>query len=141
MFNSDICPCGSGSAYDVCCGPYHHGVAAPTAEALMRSRYSAYVLGDVAYLMNTVAPERRYEHDIAAIAAWSASAQWQGTLDGQVLGLRVHQSTQDGDDDGATGSVLFSVAFGENGKVRDMRELSEFHRQGGHWFYCGPLHQ
>ena len=39
------CPCGSGQSYTTCCGPWHAGVPAPTAEALMRSRYSAYVLG------------------------------------------------------------------------------------------------
>ena len=47
------CPCGSGAAYGACCGRYHAGEPAPTAEALMRSRYAAYALGDAAYLRRT----------------------------------------------------------------------------------------
>jgi len=39
------CPCGSGTAYAACCEPMHQGAPALTAEALMRSRYSAFVLG------------------------------------------------------------------------------------------------
>ena len=45
------CPCGSGLATPACCGRWHAGVAAPSAEALMRSRYSAYVLGLEPYLL------------------------------------------------------------------------------------------
>ncbi|MFM0874673.1 YchJ family metal-binding protein, partial [Klebsiella pneumoniae] len=47
------CPCGSGDPLDDCCGRYHQGHPAPTAEALMRSRYSAYGLGLVDYLRDT----------------------------------------------------------------------------------------
>ena len=48
------CPCGGLQGYDDCCGRLHRGVAhAPTAEALMRARYSAFVVGDVAYLRET----------------------------------------------------------------------------------------
>ena len=47
------CPCGSGKSYAVCCGLLHTGAAAPTAEALMRSRYSAYGLGLEPYLLAT----------------------------------------------------------------------------------------
>ncbi|MBN9612983.1 MAG: SEC-C domain-containing protein [Actinobacteria bacterium] len=47
------CPCGRGEAYARCCGPIHEGVAAPTAERLMRSRYSAFALGLAAYLLES----------------------------------------------------------------------------------------
>ncbi len=40
-----VCPCGSGNLLDACCGHYHAGHPAPDAQTLMRSRYSAYVLG------------------------------------------------------------------------------------------------
>src|SRR5688572_5771300 len=54
------CPCGGLQGYDDCCGRLHRGVAhAPTAEALMRSRYSAFVVGDVAYLRETWHPHTR----------------------------------------------------------------------------------
>ncbi len=47
------CPCGRGEAYGACCGPLHSGAAAPTAERLMRSRYSAFALGKAQYLLDT----------------------------------------------------------------------------------------
>ncbi|MET0935854.1 MAG: YchJ family metal-binding protein, partial [Luteibacter sp.] len=46
------CPCGSGGSYSSCCGRWHAGEAAPSAEALMRSRYSAYVLELEDYLLS-----------------------------------------------------------------------------------------
>jgi SEC-C motif-containing protein len=50
---STPCPCGSPHPYDACCQPLHQGAAAASAEALMRSRYSAYVLGLEDYLLAT----------------------------------------------------------------------------------------
>ena len=77
------CPCGSGATLAGCCGPYHAGRAAPSAEALMRSRYSAYVLGLIDYLIDTTLPIQQAGLDRAAIAAWSAASSW--------LGLQVQQ--------------------------------------------------
>ena len=58
------CPCGSGLPYAGCCGPLHQGErVAETAEALMRSRYSAFAVGDVAYLVRTWHPAGR-PHDL-----------------------------------------------------------------------------
>ena len=53
------CPCGTGLTYGECCGKYHAGTNAPTAEALMRSRFSAFVTGDEAYLLRTWDPDTR----------------------------------------------------------------------------------
>jgi len=48
------CPCGSGVAYEACCGRFHRGEAVPpNAEALMRSRYSAYAMGNLDWVRNT----------------------------------------------------------------------------------------
>ena len=54
-----LCPCGSGLAYAACCGQLHLGAAAPTPEALMRSRYSAFALGLADYLLSTWHPSTR----------------------------------------------------------------------------------
>ena len=73
------CPCDSGQTYVQCCGPWHQGlglgVFAPTPEALMRSRYSAYVLGLVDYLL-AIAQEhqRRPQRDAEAAAQRPAAA-------------------------------------------------------------------
>src|ERR1700734_4129513 len=53
------CPCGLGDDYDSCCGRLHGGAPAPTAEALMRSRYSAFAVGDAGYLLRTWHPTAR----------------------------------------------------------------------------------
>lgn len=68
------CPCGSGDALGECCGRYHAGMAAPSAELLMRSRYSAYVLGLVDYLRATTLPAQQDELDVegCAAGAWRA---------------------------------------------------------------------
>ncbi len=53
------CPCGLPATYDQCCGRFHAGAAAPTAELLMRSRYTAYAVGERAYLLQTWHPSTR----------------------------------------------------------------------------------
>ncbi|MFC4224532.1 YchJ family protein [Lysinibacter cavernae] len=62
MIDSERCPCLSGETYGACCGPMHAGAkTAPTAERLMRSRYSAFLAGDAAYLLKTWHPATRPE--------------------------------------------------------------------------------
>ena len=73
-----ICPCGSGNLLDACCGHYHEGLPAPCAEALMRSRYSAYVLGLIDYLVATTLPAQQAGLDRQSISAWSAQSTWLG---------------------------------------------------------------
>jgi len=52
-----VCPCGTGHGFDDCCGPIISGTPAPSPEALMRSRYSAFVVGDISHVDRTHAPE------------------------------------------------------------------------------------
>lgn len=54
-----LCPCHSGKPYKTCCAPFHKGLSPPSPLALMRSRYSAYALGKVAYIIQTTHPEKR----------------------------------------------------------------------------------
>jgi len=71
------CPCGSGNRFANCCEPYIKGLKkAPTAEALMRSRYSAYATHAADYLWATTAPTERRHHSKAAISEWAKSNQW-----------------------------------------------------------------
>ena len=51
-----VCPCCSGIQYEQCCRPWHEGGAPPTALALMRSRYAAYALGNIDYILATTHP-------------------------------------------------------------------------------------
>ncbi|MBT9568971.1 MAG: hypothetical protein IV085_11810 [Thiobacillus sp.] len=122
------CPCGSGTTVEACCGRYHAGMAAPDAERLMRSRYSAFVLGLEAYLLATWHPDTRP----AALALDSVpSPQW--------LGLAIQSRTQE-DDDHAT--VEFVARYKLNGRAFKLHETSRFERVEGRWFYLdGDLHE
>lgn len=117
------CPCGSGAAYQDCCAPLHGGIAAPTAEALMRSRYSAYVLEIEPYLLETWHPRTRPTH--ISFANPHGRTQW--------LGLRVLAHRQV---DEAHAEVEFEARYkiGSGGAQRQ-HELSRFVREGGRWFY------
>jgi SEC-C motif-containing protein len=118
--DSAACPCGSGRAYDRCCAPWHEGAAAPTAEALMRSRYSAYVRKLEDYLLATWHPETRpSELDLDA-----DGSKW--------LGLSVKKHTQP---DEAHATVEFVARYRIAGKGHRLHEISRFVREGGRWYY------
>ncbi|WP_315770675.1 MULTISPECIES: YchJ family protein [unclassified Bradyrhizobium] len=120
------CPCGSGFPYDRCCGRYLQGDdRPPTAEALMRSRYTAYTRGDIGYIESTLAADRRSAFDAAAARTWATRATW--------LGLRIVSSVrgQPGDADGV---VSFVATYREAGKTIEHHEVSQFRRDDdGAW--------
>lgn len=117
----DACPCGSGCAYDLCCGRYHAGTPAPDAEALMRSRYTAYVRGDAAYLRATWHPDTRPQDlDLAT----PPQPQWRG--------LVVEAHAQTGSE---TATVRFAARYKLNGRAFTLRETSRFERVDGRWYY------
>lgn len=121
------CPCGSGYCYEQCCAIYHSGGDAPSAELLMRSRYSAYALGLEAYLLRT----------------WARDYVPQGTLcDPAVkwIGLTIVGAEQGGDDD-ERGTVTFVARYKLNGRASRLSECSRFIREDGKWRYCdGDAH-
>ena len=115
------CPCESGKTYMECCGRWHQGLAqgvfAPGAEALMRSRYSAYALGLVDYLLATWYPSTGPgELELFPI-------KW--------LGLDVRHAQESGD----AGVVEFVARCRDAGKAQRMHEISRFVREGGRWYY------
>lgn len=116
------CPCG-GASYAECCGPLHDGAKAVTAEALMRSRYSAFVRGLPNYLYRTWHPRNRPE------TVRMLGGEWQG--------LEVVATELGGADD-ETGVVEFRARYLEQGVLRELHETSEFARRAGRWFYVGP---
>jgi len=120
------CPCGGGELA-ACCGPILDGTTvAPTAEALMRSRYSAYTLGNIDHVVATHDPASRDRVDREAAAQWSQQSQW--------LGLDV-LSTEAGGADDTTGKVEFVARFSIGGRITAHHEQSTFARHDGRWFY------
>lgn len=116
------CPCGTGHTYGDCCGPLHRGAArAPTAEALMRSRFSAFAAGEAAYLLATWHPRTRpAELDLDPEQRW--------------LRLDVLARSAGGPFDDA-GTVEFAAHYRRDGRRGAQRELSRFARVGGAWTY------
>lgn len=115
------CPCGSGRSYAACCGPLHAGSEnAATAEALMRSRYAAFVLKLEDYLLATWHPSTRpAELDLTA-----DGSKW--------LGLEVKgRATQDE----THATVDFVARYRIAGRGHRLHELSRFVREDGRWFY------
>ena len=115
-----LCPCGGGT-YAECCEPFHAGrTQAPTAETLMRSRYSAFALGLSDYLWRTWHPRTRPEQVILGDTAWTRL---------QVLDV-VDGSERDQD-----GIVEFVAHYGSGRRAGTMRERSRFERRGRRWMY------
>jgi SEC-C motif domain protein len=116
------CPCGLPASYDACCGRFHRGhSAAPTAELLMRSRYTAFAVGDADYLRATWHPDTRPRRvPLDPATSWTRL---------EVLG--------------STGGGLFdsagTVAFRAHHRTGMVAEDSAFRREGGRWFYTGPV--
>lgn len=109
-----------------CCAVFLDGVPAPTALALMRSRYTAFVRGAIDYLIDTHAAATRASVNRAAIAQWSRDTTWRG--------LEIVATERGGEDDG-DGIVEFIARGVTNGRPFAQRERSRFRRVGGVWYY------
>ncbi len=121
------CPCGSGQAYDACCGPIiSKKIIAPTAEALMRSRYSAYAKVEVDHLYDSLAPGTRddFNHDNAS--QWAESATWTG------LDVAAIEGGGEGDDQGM---VEFTAHYEQDGEPQEHREKGLFKKIDKQWYY------
>ena len=116
------CACGSGSNYSECCQPLHDGAAADTAEALMRSRFSAFVIGLDAYLLASWHPQTRpLELELDDGVVWRR--------------LQIVDTVGGGADD-PTGIVEFRASFrGADGVAGLLHERSRFARVDGRWVY------
>lgn len=125
--NPDLpCPCGSTQRYALCCGALHaayadsHRLAAATPEALMRSRYTAFVLDLRPYLLASWHASARP----AALEPPEPGLKW--------LGLDVKRAAlQDADH----GTVEFVARSKLGGRAHRLHEVSRFVREGGQWFY------
>ena len=121
------CPCQSGKEYQDCCGPIIHGDrTATTAEALMRSRYSAFAKGEVDYLEKSLHPEQRGDYDPAATHHWSDHSQW--------LNLEIVDTLGGGENDDE-GSVEFIATYRQKDNTLSHHEIGQFNRLNGVWYY------
>lgn len=115
------CPCGSGITYQHCCQPYHLSLKnAPTAEALMRSRYSAFVMANAGYLYETTHNSKRKNHSKSAYLNSAKNTKW--------LKLEIIFSAFD---------VVEFKAYYLNKKFQTevLHEKSNFRLEDGRWYY------
>lgn len=120
---SQACVCGSGLNYADCCQPFHLNTAiAPTAQALMRSRYSAYVLRNSEYLFNTWDSSKRP----ALIDFSKETAEWQSL---SILACK-KGSTAD-----TKGIVEFKAFYQQDNDDCFLHEISRFVKKGPQWLY------
>lgn len=114
------CYCGSKKEFSKCCKPYLSGVLQPsTAQELMRSRYSAYVLGDGIYIVKTTTKENRYEDDLELIEEYAKSVTW--------LGLEILHVEKN--------IVEFKAYYRDANGVKVQHEKSNFIYEDGVWLY------
>lgn len=125
----EACPCGSALALTDCCGRWHAGEPAASPEALMRSRYSAYCLGLIDYLLATTLPAQQAGLDRTSISAWSAGSQW--------LGLSV-ESNEAPAGDPAHAFVTFTARWRDVSGEHEQRERSAFVNCAGRWYFLDP---
>ena len=116
-----VCPCTSGKPYELCCQPYHQGKRPFTPTLLMRSRFAAFALGKVGYIMQTErldAPSRREE-----LRHFCQQTDF--------VGLQIVAETET--------TVTFHAVLLQNGRDASFTERSLFEKQRGRWVYVGAL--
>ena len=125
------CPCGSGKAYEACCEPIVTGAQpAATAEALMRSRYTAYVKRAYDHLERTLSEKERADFSVDHAKQWAEQSEW--------LGLTILRTEQGGPED-TEGLVEFTARFRSGGKDHEHVETAVFAREAGNWVYAGQM--
>ena len=117
-----LCPCHSGKPYTECCAPYHDGEAAPTPLALMRSRYSAYALNHIDYILQTGTQKEASRKGLERFCKETS-----------FNGLEILETTDD--------TVTFKAILEQNGHDASFIEKSLFKKINDRWIYsgCGSL--
>jgi SEC-C motif domain protein len=122
------CYCCSGKNFVDCCAPFIRGAAKPsTAEELMRSRYSAYAIVEVEYILRTTHPSTRRFHEPRAIEQWAKASKWQKL---EII------STDKGASADKQGTVEFKAYYLDaNERSQIHHEISNFRKALGKWFF------
>ncbi len=114
------CPCGHINSYQLCCMPLHKGeIMADNPEQLMRSRYSAYVMQEIDYLLSTTHPRMRYLHARVDIENWATANSWER--------LEIITTLKN--------TVEFKAYFRHKNKLHIHHEISDFELENDRWYY------
>ncbi|MBM7070700.1 YchJ family protein [Shewanella sp. 202IG2-18] len=128
MTKPTLCPCGSANKYQNCCQPLHLKKAvAQTPEQLMRSRYTAFVLKEFQYLMDTHAEDFWQARSVEELSK-PPHPEW--------IGLNVINSSESQN----TGTVTFIAWYKADGQLDAIHEQSNFQKIDGLWYYTDGEH-
>jgi SEC-C motif domain protein len=123
----NLCPCGSKQSFTACCDPYISGkTAAPTPEALMRSRYSAFTQANIDYIMSTMKGDVLKDFDPETARKWAASVKW---LELEIINA---PAVNKGD---TIGYVEFVAKYLLKDRLQNIHERSEFLLDNDRWYY------
>ena len=123
-----LCACCSGKMYEMCCHVFISGIIQPmTAEQLMRSRYTAYTLCDVSYIIHTTHPSTRGQYNLKAIKEWATSRIWKKL---EII------STNKGISTDSIGHVEFKAYYSDSEDQNHIhQEYTTFEKIGANWFF------
>lgn len=125
---NSLCPCGSSRKYKKCCKIFHNGSKSKTALELMKSRYSAYVVGDAKYIIKTTHQENiEYTQDTNT---WAASIK-EFSQNSEFMGLSILDFIEG---DGVS-FVTFNALLKQNAQDASFIEKSRFEKVDGMWLY------
>ena len=127
------CPCGSGPEFLDCCGAIITGKrSAATCLELMKSRYTAFTMGEISYLKRSHHSKTRPSaKEFKQTAQWTKSVQW--------MGLSI-VNTWNGEATQKEGHVEFKALYFEDGQMQQIHEKSLFQRENGKWVYVSGVH-
>jgi SEC-C motif-containing protein len=121
------CPCGSGKAFSECCEPIISGASsAPTAEALMRARYSAYATAKIDFVEQTIHSSTRKDFNRESALKWAEQSQWHGL---EILHVAK------GKEEDADGSVEFIASYSQGDEKIEHHEIATFRKEAGAWTF------
>lgn len=125
---SDLCPCGTKNPFDTCCGPYLLEQTLPqTPEQLMRSRYTAFTLANIPYIMKTMTDTALESFEPVGFKKWVTPLVWEG--------LEVLDAPAVANDD-LFGEVEFIATYSTtDGESFEIHERSRFEKIGDKWYY------
>lgn len=125
-----LCKCGSNKSYKLCCEPIHQNIKlAKSPLDLMKSRYTAYVLADINYLMQSHHSSTRPTQEREEILQWTKSVNW---LKLEILDSNISNQNE--------GFVTFKASYKENGLESTIFEKSRFVKENDHWTYIDGIH-
>jgi len=121
------CPCTSDKSFEECCEPYLSGISTPpTPEQLMRSRYTAYTVGNIDYVMSTMKGKVLAEFDKEEAIRWANNSDWE-----KLVSIDAPNVAEDAKE----GVVEFVAHYSVKGESHEFHERSHFIKEKGRWFY------